>query len=857
MQLTAEQLRRAADAARVLQKNELAVVFDASRPGSRPTAAQERVLREIGRVQFRFVVAGVQSGKCLVTGTLVATPRGPVPIEDLEAGDYVYDEHGRPVRVLTKFDQGKQLVREVVRGRGTSVAFATDNHRWMTSDGRLVYTKDLLETPEVLATADFCAPMGDRYEPHAYALGALLGDGCSRQGGNSFHISSEDDRVPLAVASALGDNYEVVSQHETNHTWGIRRREVVGGRLARAHCRHYDAWCRDRYAHEKIVDIDVLKTWDRRSLCAFLAGLLDSDGSVYSSQSNALVLNWAMQARSVIEAIQWLLLALWGVEAHIKTDERDKYINAPVLSLKVTRLQKCVRILKEIDEFVVTPRKKMKPEYLGLAPDRQLRCRVRPEETRLRLANTWDIEVDSPTHLFLLANGTVTHNSSCAAREFAWILEDNHPYWKRPVHWGTGPLTMLIVGQDRRQIELNLWEGKLKPLLNADEWREVRSSSSLQWVEHKTKGHKVVLLSHTDSSEKNRKAVQGWVAHALWLDEMPSSIKMLNELMSRVNSMRGSFIATFSPMLRSPEVRKLIESMSPPIGDVYRFSKLDNPIVDREAELAKVAGLPESLRNTVLYGEWLPSDGAVYYYDADLHGGPLPETYSRSWRHVAVADPATESKTGFSLWAEDPQTGQWWCTQSDYITISKIPTEIISEIERRLAGHNVIERRCDSAEGWFIRQANNMGFPWRAVEYKNGTPKDTMIRLFQEALGSRLRIPEFNTNFVEELQTCERSPTTGRLIRPSTYHIVDTGHYFAMRIPERDIHQVPRTWHQKLFEEHFAAEVAAERRKKMPQSNGRIVHRVEPTSDTRREPPLVAPAPRAPSRIQRRRWRIS
>ena len=127
-----------------------------------------------------------QLGKCLAEGTEVATPTGPVRIEDLKPGDIVYgynrDGTVTPTEVVETEYQG---VKEVIPmyNNGRLVAESTGDHRWLfhnTVTGKLEesklkdagsHKKIKLEYIEI--------PFGEKKVKHAYALGALLGDGCS------------------------------------------------------------------------------------------------------------------------------------------------------------------------------------------------------------------------------------------------------------------------------------------------------------------------------------------------------------------------------------------------------------------------------------------------------------------------------------------------------------------------------------------------------------------------------------------------------------------------------------------------------------------------------------------------------
>ena len=49
--------------------------------------------------------------------------------------------------------------------------------------------------------------LGEVKVPEAYAIAALLGDGCSRQGGKKLHISSADDKIPEKLSQILNQFY--------------------------------------------------------------------------------------------------------------------------------------------------------------------------------------------------------------------------------------------------------------------------------------------------------------------------------------------------------------------------------------------------------------------------------------------------------------------------------------------------------------------------------------------------------------------------------------------------------------------------------------------------------------------------
>lgn len=356
-----------------------------------------------------FNVLFGQNG-CLVEGTLVATPTGPVKIEDLKVGDTVFDENANPIEVEAVINTGEQEVHELKHFKKV-VAESTLNHVWLAKEYRHHHYKEIrtddFYSKTRIKKVEYKVPMGNKTEPNAYVIGALLGDGCSVQRTNQIHISGQDEEIVKHMANILGSEYRRLSQ--SNYTW-----EIISD-----HFDHYIDWCRGRKAHEKIADINELKTWDRDSLLNFLAGILDTDGSVYQEgkKPNTLLFNVTMQALGVIEAVQFIVHSLFGVYLPIREDPRndkDYYVNGNCYYLRCTNHDDSLRIIAEIGDRIKVPRKNI--NFYNF--DERKRKKIDFVSVQLgekRIAKTWDIRVKSPTSLYLLANGMVTHNSGKSA----------------------------------------------------------------------------------------------------------------------------------------------------------------------------------------------------------------------------------------------------------------------------------------------------------------------------------------------------------------------------------------------------------------------------------------------------------
>lgn len=394
--------------------------------------------------------------------------------------------------------------------------------------------------------------------------------------------------------------------------------------------------------------------------------------------------------------------------------------------------------------------------------------------------------------------GNQSGKSQLAAREIAWIINDDHPFWSRPTRWGDEPLLIIIAGQDRKMMEIELWEKKLALYLDKGQWRGVRQGGTLQYVENRKTGDKVVFLSHSDSSEKNRKHMQGYVAHYVWLDEMPGQVNILEELQRRVDARRGYLLATFTPKFRNDAIKRVVDSGEEPLAKKYRMSKLDNPLYkDRlNEEVQKLEGYSESYKRAILYGDWMIGDNAVYDWNPEFMEGE-PANYSYSWRHCLSVDPALKSKCGFALWAEEPGTGIWYLVRDDYVEGILDPAGLVKAVEEKAKDYHIVRRISDTM-AWYVGAARQLGYNY-LTPYDKNSRKEELIKGLQTALSSgQVKIAPWCTTFKDEIQGCQWSETSDRMINSSSYHTLDACQYFVDCKPKYEDFVPQMTWHEQL-----------------------------------------------------------
>lgn len=428
------------------------------------------------------------------------------------------------------------------------------------------------------------------------------------------------------------------------------------------------------------------------------------------------------------------------------------------------------------------------------------------------------------THIQLIRAGTQSGKSQTCSRLVTWVLTETHPSWKRPTLWGSEPLLAIVAGRTGKQIEESLLP-KIRSYLEPGTYKEVRIGNIIQRLEL-TNGNRIVFQS-LENPNMARERIQSYVAHIAWIDELPPTVDVMDELLRRVQARNGYFLASFTPLVRNVAVQRFVDNLTEPLAKTYRFRMLDNPLygdVQRQTEiLSSLQHLPEHVRNSRLYGEWMSDDNAVYHFDYNKMV-ELPENYSPLWRHVESVDPAVKSALGYTLWAERPETGVWYCVKAEYLKGIFVPTELVAAVAKLSSGYNIVRRISDPHESWYIHTAASLGIKYTTV-YKKNDRKDELIKAFQEALGSKIRISPTAELLIEEITSARWSDTKeGKIANGSDYHLCDTAQYFVDVAPKREASpQVGTNWQSWLYAENEKRKINVEQRKM--ELTRRAIHR--------------------------------
>ncbi|MCA9367210.1 hypothetical protein KC887_03010 [Candidatus Kaiserbacteria bacterium] len=259
-------------------------------------------------------------GKAQPLDAKVLTPTGFVHMGDLQVGDMVIGQNGQPTSIVGVFPQGEKEIFEVTFSDGSKTECCGE-HLWNVQTATMKHRDNGFKTlalQEIMDNGLFDAAGNAKYfipmvEPvqfaeadlpvDPYVLGILLGDGSIVRGAPT--VTSKALEVMTEVAQRLpeGLSVNVLGSKERCESFSITSGNDSRPNTLTDSLRSLELWgC---HSHEKFVPPSYLagSVQQRRDL---LAGLLDSDGSVYGKSTVEFSSTSYKMALGVVELVQSL-----------------------------------------------------------------------------------------------------------------------------------------------------------------------------------------------------------------------------------------------------------------------------------------------------------------------------------------------------------------------------------------------------------------------------------------------------------------------------------------------------------------------------------------------------------------------
>lgn len=359
---------------------------------------------------FEWVMTGaIGIGKALAVDTRVLTPTGWVRADAVKVGDLLVGRDGMSTRVSGVFPQGQRSLCRVTFNDGAT-SLVDEDHLWavQTPSGlhrqqpwQVCATRDLLVDHHIRADAlKWHIPVVDpvEFDPvdlplPAYAVGALIGDGCLVAGGIRF--SSVDPEIVERVACEL----DVEAKH-TGYGCDYRLARTRGDRVGHPLSKLRAMGLCVRSCEKRVPPAYLFgSVQDRKRM---LAGLLDTDGWVQNGGSTTA---FSTSSPGLAEDVMHLVRSLGGVAR--RTHKKTPGLDAHILTI---RLSFC--------PFELSRKREAWNPSEGYGSPRRMISSIEPAETGAAVC----FKVEAPDGLFVIDGFVVTHNTTLADIGIAYKL---------------------------------------------------------------------------------------------------------------------------------------------------------------------------------------------------------------------------------------------------------------------------------------------------------------------------------------------------------------------------------------------------------------------------------------------------
>lgn len=394
-----------------------------------------------------------QSGLCLHGDTLVRMADGTAKaIKDITAGELVMasDMLGKqyPAPVVKLHHNGvKDVYKYIFRvgGRGDyRELIATRDHKILKfvyhsncKNAKVINNTPVIDpvgaTPNkhfaILASEEKVEPAHRIYDKRALLLGLLLGDGGYTEAVRYVHLSCADTLMLEDIHNYLESMNLRLVKTPTKYWYRLSiitdevERDPLTGRFCQLGDRNpakrmlKDFNIYGKYAHEKEIP-DVCFSWDNKAVAELLSGLWATDGSIYQATTNK-VPHAALGSTSkvLLEQVKRLLEERFGVYCcPISGNSNGR--KRMLYKLSITNMSSVHSLLTILKLPGVKEAKRLQTLQLlsDLLSSKSLfyvtDTACRKTEEYAGAVDTYDIELATDEHLFVLANGLVVSNSS-------------------------------------------------------------------------------------------------------------------------------------------------------------------------------------------------------------------------------------------------------------------------------------------------------------------------------------------------------------------------------------------------------------------------------------------------------------
>ncbi len=280
-------------------------------------------------------------GECFVKGTLISTPNGLVPIEELQVGDLVYTQEGIGV-VKELYIMPKQELIEIELENGLrNICTKKQMFKVLTPELKFVWKKaEEIEEGDYIVLRAIYPDISDYVEVNglkldedlAYILGYFLADGWIDRNRYKRLSFAADEKTFERLIDVLKRRLNVKpSISKRGRITVIRVNSTVSKKILKAFR------LENKYSATIKIPNEIFRS-PKSVVYAFIAGFLDGDGYIHKSRR---VVNFSSISEVFIDQLQILLFSLGIVSSKIKSrrniyslEVRSIYFNELIRNIK-------------------------------------------------------------------------------------------------------------------------------------------------------------------------------------------------------------------------------------------------------------------------------------------------------------------------------------------------------------------------------------------------------------------------------------------------------------------------------------------------------------------------------------------
>ena len=258
--------------------------------------------------------------------------------------------------------------------------------------------------------------------PEALFIGLMLGDGCYTESVKRPHFSCADPKLisdTEAYMSSLGLRFNFHKGSECYWCVVNAKQVNVPGEIcplnpAKEILKRHGLW--GKYAHEKELPSDY-RDWSSDSISALVSGLLITDGSIYKAGKYGAprISFGSTSLKLVLQLTECLNHHCGAIIPKVNCTEKNR--KHTIYYVSWAHVQDILKILNFVKLYGVKEERRLtaisdcQRQITLNKPTTRHRAANRISQTPVGIFEAYDIEVDHPDHLFLLANGLVVSNS--------------------------------------------------------------------------------------------------------------------------------------------------------------------------------------------------------------------------------------------------------------------------------------------------------------------------------------------------------------------------------------------------------------------------------------------------------------